>query len=163
MTATTELVRVGKEKEKKATATVLAAFADDPMARALRLPETTLARMYELPIRLGLHAGEVYATSVDAEGVMIVVKGEHANFGFGEILRLGSVRTALGLGRLLLNRHMRRMFMTLEADQKALDIGPYLYLSMPAVAPEHQGKGHGGRLLRYLCDRFGNHALPILA
>ena len=161
MTTRGGLIRVEAEAAERATETVVAAFAEDEMSRRVGLPEQTMRRMFTLPVRVGLHLGEVYATSSAAEGVMVILKGEHANFGLRDIVRSGSVGTVLGLVRVFLNRHMRTMFTVLERDRKGLGIGPYWYLSMIAVAPEQQGQGHGGSLLRYLCDRADHDGRAI--
>lgn len=148
-----DLHRVDEGSKQQAAETVIAAFAADPMTQQLHLPARAIRRMYSMPVAVGLSLGEVYAPSPAIEGVMVIIRGEHSDFGFGEIVRSGSVASALGLVRVFLNRHMRRMFSILEHDRKALEIGPYWYLSMIAVAPQHQGHGHAGKLLRFLCRR----------
>lgn len=146
-------IQVDPVRAQACAETVVAAFASDPIARTLRLPEKVMRRMYSLPLAFGFRLGEVHATSGACDGIMVIVPGERSVFGLGEIVRSGSLGSALRLVRLFFNRTMRQLFTIIERDHKALDIGPYWYLALLAVAPEHQGKGHGGALLRALCSR----------
>lgn len=147
------MIRVEAGQSAQAINTVVRGFRDDVMAKALRIPEHLLTRMFVLPVKLGFTYGEVYGSSEALEGVMVMVPGERSHFGIKEVVGSRSVGAALGMLRLFLNKHMRKMFTILDTDHKSLDIGPYWYLAVIAVAPEHQGKGHGGRLLRFLCSR----------
>jgi ribosomal protein S18 acetylase RimI-like enzyme len=155
------VVRLDAEQAEARIGMIVEAFRNDAVMRMLRLPERAMRRMYALPVELGIHHGEVYASSPAAEGVMVIVPGERSVFRMRDVLASGSLGNALGMIRVLFNRHMRKMFTIVEEDHKKLDIGPYWYLSMIAVAPEHQGCGHGSRLLRHLCARADREGKAI--
>lgn len=160
-TGQAKLVRLGRDREARITETVVAAFSEDPVSKALRLSPRAISRMYGVPAALGLRNGEVYGSSDALEGVMVIHPGEDSVFGFRHVLRATSVFTVLGMAGLLLRPVMRRMFTVIETDHKALDIGPYIYLALLAVAPQHQGKGHAGRLMRFLVDRARDQGRAI--
>lgn len=150
MAATSELIRVDTSMEALATETITDAFAEDEMTGKLGIPDRLIRRMYRLPVRMGIRLGEVHATSPHAEGVMVVMRGENANYGFREMIRSGALGMALSMIRIMANKTMRTMFQILETDRKQLAIGPFLYLAMLGVSPRHQGKGHAGALMRAL-------------
>ena len=152
MTAET-LHRVDEKSSVRAATTLTSAFSNNHITKKLKLSQTMLKRMYETPVKIGLHSGEVYSTSDLCEGVMVFCAGERANPNLWYMMKNGMFFTSLSMIRLLANKDFRKLSMTMEREKKNLKIGPFLYLMVIGVSPEYQGKGYGGQLLTHLCER----------
>ena len=155
------LYRIDENELQKAAATLIDAFSDDPIAKKLNLSQRTISQMYETPLKIGLCYGEVHATSDRYEGVMVFCPDEKANLNLWDMIGKRMLLSSLGLIRLLANSDMRRLYGTLETDRKNLKIGPYYYLMAIGVLRDHQGKGYGGQMLRYLCQRAESETKAI--
>ncbi len=148
-----QITRADKSELSEVADTLIRAFEDDPMIRSIGLPERVTRAVYTVPAILGFEYGRIETIGEGHQGVMVSIPGERSVFGLRQMIRAGALREALGLLRVLMNRTMRNVFSIIESDHRNLDIGPYIYLAMLGVAPEHQGRGLGGVLLRRLCAR----------
>ena len=153
MKADSNLFKMEKTGFNPAAETLIKAFSEDETIKKMNVGPGLLARMYKMPLKLGFYMGEVFTTSENFEGVMVVFPGEKVSPKLKDIAGSGVIFSMFGMLRLFLNKHMRKSFRILEKDKKNLDIGPFIYLSVLGVNPEEQGKGFGGKLLDYLCER----------
>jgi len=140
------------------------AFVDDPVWCKLFEGESNLSRKYqaffEVPIRLCLKYGNVYATSANFEGIIACVPGRFSDITFWRFLRSG----AFGCGMRMGATASKRMadLRVLSADRAKNSAGnPYMYLLLLGVRVVHQGKGLGGSLLRALMADCDAQNLPI--
>lgn len=140
------------------------AFRRDPLWHKLFEGETDLERRYqacfEVPVRHCLKYGAVYATSEDLEGAAAFVPGRFADMSFWRMLRSGAMGCGLRMG----STAARRMsdLRVLSVDRKTITAEtPHIYLLVLGVRTAHQGKGHGGALLRALIDDCDRQDLAI--
>jgi ribosomal protein S18 acetylase RimI-like enzyme len=102
--------------------------------------------------------GEVRAPSEELEGVAAWLPGNKADMNFWGLVRSGAVKYGKDLG-LDLAKKFGTIFEPLKKDRKNHMHGTsYTYLQIIGVAPEFQGQGYGGRLLRGLirnCEQAG--------
>jgi ribosomal protein S18 acetylase RimI-like enzyme len=156
--------RLMKEDVPRAAAVLTDAFQHDPVWVKLfegqtRYREKSQA-FFEIPVRHALRYGEVVATSKDVEGVAAWVPGRYADMTMWQLLRCGALRQGMVMGPHFVKK-MRQVFQQLPIDMKAHMQGKtFVYLEIIGVAPESQGRGMGGRLLRTLidsCDAEGTH------
>ena len=136
------------------------AFSEDPLTKAMNLTNEDISMMYEIPIRLGLRYGKVYATSENLEGIITFTPGKYATMNLWNILWSGAIIPALKL-RKKVGKLMRDMGKLLEEDKKNLNIGPFIYLFVIGVVQESQGKGFGGKMLRALIEKAENEGKSI--
>lgn len=146
-------IRLDANSFTEAASTLINAFAGDRIFERLKLSPKMVRRMYEIPLKIGFRYGEVYSISERCEGVMVFCSDEWASVNLGHMAKSGAFFSSIGLLKILANKHMRKLFVTLEEDKKKLDIGPFLYLMVIGVLPESQSMGYGGRLLDFLCER----------
>ena len=142
------------------------AFEHDPLwAKVFEgVPGDKVATWYEGPIRYCSRYGRVYATSDRFEGVIAVASGEHADMTMWRMMQVGAVKMGMRMGLKMMMRGPRlmRIFRPLEADRKEHMRGRgYVYVLIVGVAPEHQGQGFGGRLLRALTEESDRTGVPI--
>jgi GNAT superfamily N-acetyltransferase len=161
-----KLHTLGSDDIAPAAATLATAFQDDPVWAALfeGLPAEKMAAWYQGPVLYCLRYGRVYATSDGCEGVMCVVPGEYANMTMRRGIASGSMTAGLkaGPGMLLRLPQMMRTFRPMENDRKEhMEGRGYTYVMIVGVAPEHQGQGLGGKLLRALLEESDRTGVPI--
>jgi hypothetical protein len=160
------LHEVGKNDIVPAAATLAAAFQNDPVWSALfeGLPAEKMAAWYQGPVRYCLKYGRVYATSERCEGVMCVVPGEYASMTMRRGISSGSMTAGLkaGPGMMMRLPQMMRTFRPMEEDRKEhMEGREYTYVMIVGVAPEHQGQGFGGTLLRAVLEESDRTGVPI--
>ena len=151
MTLFDNLYSVSKKDLKDVCRALANAFSEDPIIKALKFESEETISMYEIPIRLGLRYGSVFATSENLEGIITFSPGNRS-MSMWSIIRSGSIFVALKL-RKKLGKFMQQMMKKLEEDRKNLNIGPYIYFSVIGVSQKFQGKGFGGKLIRALIEK----------
>jgi GNAT superfamily N-acetyltransferase len=140
------------------------AFVDDPVWRKLFGGESDLARKYqaffEVPIRICLQYGKVYATSDNFEGIVSYMPGRFSDITFWRFLRCGAFGCGMRIG-MTAGKRMNDL-RVLPADRAIHSAGrPYIYLLLLGVKTAHRGKGLGGLLLRALMADCDAQGLPI--
>lgn len=158
-----ELVQLGRDDVAQAAEALAAAFRDYPLLTfACPRPEGRgqLARAFS---RVILHYaacyGEVYATSRVFEGVAAWVPSSHFPMTFGKTIRSVPPSILLALARHGGNR-LRAAGAHLDALQRRLAPPDHLFLFILGVAPQFQGEGHAGRLLRPVLARLDREGRP---
>jgi ribosomal protein S18 acetylase RimI-like enzyme len=152
---TDELYRLQKRDIASAAAVLVDAFQHDPVWNAV-LRDTTpeqRAAVFETPVRYCLHYGEAYAPSESLEGVAAWVPGKVAAVTPWRALLSGVMWTGFRMGPNLAKR-VARVFEAIEQDRAEHTHGlPSYYLQIVGVAPEFQGQGFGGKLIRALIEK----------
>jgi len=160
----TDLYRLNSGDIPLARDTVKDAFRHDPVWNKLfhgrdRM-EDRLTAFFETPLRFCLHYGQVVATSNQLEAVAGWLPGPLAFMNPWRMIRSGAIRPGSRIG-LDVMMTMYSAFDQMERDRKAHMRGKAsTYLQIIGVAPEHQGKGLGGRILRAIideCEKNGHH------
>jgi ribosomal protein S18 acetylase RimI-like enzyme len=152
-----DIMRVGR---------VLAdAFQRDPLWNKICEGESDLEKrfraLFEVPVRHCLKYGEVYATSLDLEGVAAWVPGKYADMTAWRIIRSGALGAAMRMGSNIAKK-MRPVFKPVTEDRHENTAGyTYLYLCIVGVATELQGKGFGRKLIGAAIEKSERKGLQL--
>lgn len=159
-----DLYKVRKRDIPRVGTIFAEAFRTDPLWSKVFADEQNAERkiqaFFEIPVRFCARYGEVYATSESLEGAAAWIPGHVNDLSFRGMLFSGAWRPALKLG-MQFNKKLMPIFTPLEEHRKAVMKGrEYVYLEIIGVAPEQQGRGHGGKILGALtesCDAAGKY------
>lgn len=151
----------------RATEVLFRVFRDDPLWDHI-LPneqhrDRVLRQLIDVSVRYAHLYGEIHACSPACEGVAAWQPPTSREPGFGGMVRAGAFGMFISLlpsGLKNIRRIMNYLSYTSELHHKAVE-GRHWYLDMLGVLPEHQGKGHGSRLLRSVIVRADAEGLPI--
>ena len=156
-------VRLDKTQVKRAAHVLARAFQDDPLC-VYFFPEVSerrnrLPHLFRVPVHHGVLYGEVYATSPNLEGVAVWVPSEKADMSLLPIVRSGGLSMAFRMGK---GGSARAMRCTAYASAVRKRHAPFRhrYLESIGVAPEFQGKGYAGALLKPMFARMDAERLP---
>lgn len=147
-----ELRRLENNDIRCAARVLSAAFQRDPIwTELLRNEHSDCSHAaFEAPLRYCLRYGEVRGISPSIEGVAAWVPGDKADITLWRALRSGTALAGMRMG-LRLVRRIESVFRAVQVERRANMKGEsYVYLMVLGVAPESQGRGLGGRLLRAL-------------
>ncbi len=144
------LHKITKKDIKKAANVLANAFPEDPKWSQVFEKEDQFRLMCELIVKLCRKYGNVFAPSDNLEGVMAILPHDK-DMTLWRIIRSGAFFLSLKLAKVF--KKMTQTTKLIEEEKKNLDIGPYIYLMIIGVAPEFQGKGFGGNLLRALIEK----------
>ncbi|MBN2005441.1 MAG: GNAT family N-acetyltransferase [Anaerolineae bacterium] len=157
------LYRVQRKDVPRAGAVLTNAFQHDPVWSAIFdgvAPERRIGA-FETPVRYCLKYGEVCAPSAALEGVAAWVPGELADMTPWRMLVSGAIWSGMKMG-MTATRKMMPVFAPIEKDRKATMQGKsFIYLLVIGVAPQFQGQGFAGKLVRALIDKSGRAGVPI--
>ena len=160
---TNDLYRLQKKDAPRAAAVLADAFEPDPVWRAVlgdATPEQRAAA-FETPVRYGMRYGEVYAPSVSLEGVAVWVPGTLADMTIWRVVRSGAMWSGMKLG-FGIAKKMGPVFHPIEVDRREHMRGKsFIYLLVIGVAPQFQGQGFAGKLVRALIDQSEQAGVPI--
>lgn len=93
--------------------------------------------------------------------ISAVPPGHYSYMSLTRVIRAGTFFSGMNMG-MKMGRLMSEAFGPMEKDRKNLMNGrSYMYLMIIGVANEHQGKGHGGKLLRHFIDTCNQTGLPL--
>ncbi len=160
-----ELYKLEKKDIKSACLVLGKAFHEDP-AWVYVIPDESerserLPIIFEFVIRYSLRYGEVYAPTRKLEGIATWVPHTTVEKTTWRIFRSGAVRAALKMGREIA-RKIESLFDQLDKDRREhMKDRSYFYLEGVGVAPEFQGQGFGGRLLKAMFARVDIEHIPI--
>jgi ribosomal protein S18 acetylase RimI-like enzyme len=157
------LYRLQKKDAPRAGEVLTAAFQEDPMWNAIfdGVDPQRRTGAFETPIRYCIKYGEVYAPSAALEGAAAWVSGKFADMTPWRVLLSGAMWAGMRMG-FGVTRKMMPIFAPLEADRKATMQGkPFIYLLVIGVAPQFQGHGYGGKLLRALIEKSERAGVPV--
>ena len=139
------------------------AFQDDPVFNAIfeGANPTQRKAFYETPLRYCMKYGEVWAPSMELEGIAGWARGEHAEMSLWRMLVSGAIWSGMKMGQEY-SRMMAKVFKPVEEDRKKhMGDHPFLYLFIIGVASEHQGQGFGRVLLDGLIGIAEDGQLPV--
>ncbi len=162
------MLKISDELFRKAGQVVANAYHRDPLWESF-LPDMERRKIIapqlsEVVLRVANKIGTVQITSEALEGVAMWFPKKTANFNMFHMIKAGQFWSMLRLSFKYKNEmnSMNRYTSVLTQDRKILmKDKDYLYLGMICVAPEHQGKGFGGKLLNHLFAESRELNLPI--
>lgn len=147
---------------EKAGAVLADSFEHDPIWEKVLKGCSPVQRRtwFQSPVRYCMKYGAAIATSHAIEGFAGWLPGEYSEMTFGRILKSGVYHTGNKAGfKPMLRMMPLRVF---DADRKKhMQDRPYIYVMIIGVAPEYQGQGFGGKLLRNIINESDNTGLPI--
>jgi ribosomal protein S18 acetylase RimI-like enzyme len=159
------LYRVQKNDIVQACTVLADAFKLDPLWHKIFAGDSNLEKrffaMSEAPIRQGLKYGEVYATSVNFEGIVAWVPGQYADMSLWQVMYSGNIPAVMNMG-LNAIRRMGPALKPVVADRRKHMAGrPYLYLLIIGVATAWRGQGFGRKLLDAVINQSEREGLPL--
>ena len=158
-----DLYRLQKKDAPRAAAVLADAFQHDPLWNAI-LGNATLeqrAAAFETPVRYGMRYGEVYAPSEALEGVAVWVPGALSDMTFWRVFRSGAIWSGMKLG-FGIAKKMGPVFHPIEVDRREHMRGKsFIYLLVIGVAPQLQGQGFAGKLVRALIAQSKQAGVPL--
>lgn len=159
---TSPVVPLARPQLPHALATLVEAFASDPMATYFfplaSKRSSGLAHILRVALRHGLCDGVV--DSVHASGgVAIWLRSECATMNLPRMIRTGLLAAALKVG-FAATRRIMRFLQRMEEQRNQSIAGRHWYLLNLAVRPELQGQGLGSVLLRSGLDRAQHQGVP---
>ena len=159
------LYRVKEDEIERAAAVLADAFHDDPLYQGLFGNGEVALRKFRLTslmmTRYCFRYGAVYASSKDLEGVMLISWSPNTTMTVGRMIRSGAFIAILRVGLGSLGRIITALSPLDGYRDRLMSGRSFVYLNMIGVAREHQGKGHGGKLLRALLSGADELGLPL--
>lgn len=159
----TGLYRMEKKDITTSGKMLYQAFKNDPVWKEVMagVKQEAGESFFSGPARYGMRYGKTYAPSEEIEGTAVWVPGRYSEMTFWRGLLCGSAGSSLKLGGRTLKR-MQTIFAPLERGKEELMTDDeYIYLLVLGIAPEHQGKGLGKRLLNQVIQESEESGLPI--
>ena len=115
--------------------------------------ETCATQLYRMRLRYGFLYGEVQATSASIEGLAMWIPSDRAEMTLWSQMRCGGIRLFRQVGREAIKR-MLSVASHDDALRRRCAPPEYWFLSVLAVDPPFQGKGHASLLLRSMHARL---------
>lgn len=118
--------------------------------------------LFEMRIRYGLLFGEVYVASPDLEGIAVWIPSTHAPMTMWKQIRAGGMRLYRTVG----GDAVARMTHVTEHNNRLRRqhvSGHHVFLSILAVDPAYQRRGHATRLLNSMLSRLDRDRIPCYA
>lgn len=157
-----DLMRVTKSEVSRTVNVLARAFHDDPLwSYAVADPikrSKALRHLFYITSAHVVHAGEIYKTSSDFEGVAIWMP-PGKTMTVMDALRVGfpSMLMALWHSGFSDFRRIMQVLDAFETRQKQDAPAKFWHLMQMGVEPEHQGKGLGSQLLKVMLTRLDHN------
>lgn len=110
-------------------------------------------------LHYGIRYGEVYATSMDIEGVVASITSDYFPMTFWRMIRSIPLSVMAGLGRGGGSR-LRHPADYMDAMHKRLAPFKHWFLMIIGVVPQFQGEGFTSKLIHPMLDRIDEQELP---
>jgi GNAT superfamily N-acetyltransferase len=157
------IVQLGMNDVKKASAVLDRAFFDDPLfSTFVPNPSKRKAKshhIYETLVRYSIKYGEVYASSSSFEAIAVWLPHNKVEMNFWNGLRSGGLANIINLGLSSVFRQLTASNITCTMH-KTLAPYPHQYLYLIGVEPELRGNGYSGLLIKSMLTRLDNEGLP---
>jgi GNAT superfamily N-acetyltransferase len=157
------LVRLTRAQLKPAAEMMSRAFYEYPLSLYLFPGEAERDNkapyIFQSLICHGFLYGEVYATSLDLEGVAVWFHTEEMRRTLWSSIRCRSWLVPSRVGKEVMSRQRHFGYYVSAIHQRCAPF-PHWNLHMLGVDPAHQGKGYAGVLLRAMLARIDRECLP---
>ncbi len=142
-----DLYRLTSKDYSRACEVLGLAFQEDPIWKAiLKDDPDKFSFVFGVPLKYSLKYGVVLASSPNLEGIVAWIPSDYIKMGFFRLLMSGALRSAMKMGSKI-GKLIQEVFEIITKDREINMKGTYLYLYVIGVAPDHQGKGIGSRLI----------------
>jgi len=136
------------------------AFREDPIWNEILKDEPDkFSILFGVPLKYTLKYGKVYGNSSNLEGIAAWLPSEYMNMNFYRLIRSGAFMSALKLGSKI-GKVIREVFDIIVKDRESHMKGPYVYLYVIGVSPDHQKQGIGSKLINIVLDHLSTD-IPI--
>jgi len=141
------------------------AFQHDPLWNKIYEGESDIEKRFrahfEVPVRLCLKYGEVYAPSEDLEGILAWVPEKYADMTVWRMIRSGAMGSGMRMGWNVAKK-MGLVFKPIAEDRhKHMAGSTYIYLLVFGIATELQGKGFGRQLIDAVIEKSEREGLQL--
>jgi ribosomal protein S18 acetylase RimI-like enzyme len=158
-----DLVQLDKSHIKPAAEALTQAFSDYPVLLYYLPDELQRDRLepyfFQMALYYCLKYGEIYTTSADMEGVAVWLPSDNYPMTFWRLIRSVPLSVILNFGSKGGSR-LRTLGEHIDTMHKRLTPFRHWYLETIGVAPQFQGKGYAGKLLRPMLARLDKEGLP---
>ena len=120
------------------------------------------AALFEMRIRYGLLRGEVHVTSSDLEGIAVWLPSSQAHMTMWGQIRAGGIRLQRTVGNDAVARMTRVGKHNDQLRERHVPVS-YMFLSILAIDPEHQHRGHATRLVQGMLSRLDRDGIACYA
>lgn len=158
------LYKVQKKDMRRAGPVFASAFEEDPVWKKIITKGTERQRsiFFESPARICRKYGKLYSPTDNLEGMAGWVHSRMGEITVLKSLLSGSMGSFLRAGNIVNFKDMMTIFEPLaKAKEEHMKGVEHLYVMILGVARQHQGKGHGGRLMRAIMEESRKMNLPI--
>ena len=156
------LCRLTKAQVKPAAEMLARAFHNYPLFRYYFPEELERKKItsyfLSLAIYSGIRYGEIYATSLNMEGVAIWLPSDNYPVNIWKLVRSVPISVIFGFGRYGGGR-MRQLGEYVDVVHQRLSPFRHWFLQVIGVDPQFQGKGCAGKLLRPMLARIDEEGL----
>ncbi len=145
------LIRVSSKETVPAVDLLTQTFWNDSIS-CLFFPNESMRKefltaYFEYRLKQGILYGEIYATSLDFEGIAFWKPSDKLQNTLWRNIRSGGFSLFRKLGAPLI-RNMMIVDKFTTGRRNDFASGPYMYLGPLGVHPNHQGKGYASKLIR---------------
>jgi hypothetical protein len=158
-----EKTQFPKKKVKFIAQMMATAFNDYPMIKYLfPNPKTRLQRSsiyFHALLNYGRRYGKIYLTSINYEGVCVVLPSKMAHFPTWPVIRSGIASKFGILGPGFLSRLSKQENCQYNIYKKHTAF-PHNYLILITINPQSQGQGFAGQLLRLINQDHDENHMP---
>ena len=148
------LIRLNKSNAKPAVEVLVRAFLNYPILQYYFPSEVAREKIsyyfLSFAVFTGISYGEVYTTSSNLEGIAVWMPSTNYPVTFWIIFGLGMHGGS----------KMRRLGEYLDAVHERLTPFNHWFLQTIGIAPQFQGKGYAGKLLRPMLSKIDEEGLP---
>lgn len=157
-----DLYTVKESDIQKAGQVLAAAFEHDPIWEQVLAGCSTDQRngWFESPVRYCMKFGHAIASSPEIEGFIGWLSGENAEMTFPRMLRSGATGSGMRAGFKVMKRMMPLRVFDVHR-RKHMKGRQFIYVMVVGVAPEFQGRGIGGKLIRSVLKEADKAGLPV--
>jgi len=124
--------------------------------------ESDSVALFEMRIRYGLLRGEVHVTSSDLEGIAVWLPSSQAHMTMWGQIRAGGIRLQRTVGNDAVAR-MTRVGKHNDQLRERHVRDRYMFLSILAIDPEYQHRGHATRLVGGMLSRLDRDGIACYA
>lgn len=124
--------------------------------------ESDSAALFKMRIRYGCLRGEVHVTSPNLEGIAVWIPSSQADMTLWGQVRAGGIRLYRAVGSDAVDR-MTRVGKHNDQLRERHVPDRYMFLSILAIDPEHQHRGHATRLVQGMLNRLDQDGISCYA
>ena len=156
-------MQLNKSHIKPAAETLTQAFRNYPLLQYSFPDELEREKVapyfFQYILHYGIRYGDIYATSLNLEGVAVWIPSDNYPVTFWRLIRSVPLSVIFGFGRVG-GSGMKYPGEYIDTVHKRLAPLKHWFLQTIGVGPQFQGNGYAGKLLRPMFSRIDEEGLP---